>query len=332
MYDEAESKKLQDKIFDVRNENPKSGAWWWWFWLFFWKNPENPAKPKQLMILWSTKQERRIRCNSLDIKLDHSLEKESNWKVMDGAVAAWYFDGKEMHHDHLLEQCNLNLDDSVVTKEPKTSFTGKLDNYNVKIGKDMDFRAQLKEKNDFTMPEYHENEYLKGKYNYKILRMNKMSLGGRVDGKAISGSAYFQRVFVNSPAVPWHWGVFHFPKGEILTYYRPHVMGIPVKKDIAFWDGKELHEFRDIKVRAVGAETPVFFVSGKNETKKIQFGVHTYSHSSWTFRKPLQKLVYNEYPALLKGLVLEDKTGKNLLKRNVGEGVGNAEHTTGLLF
>ena len=30
-------------------------TWWWWWWLFFVKDPENPERTKQLMILWSTK-------------------------------------------------------------------------------------------------------------------------------------------------------------------------------------------------------------------------------------------------------------------------------------
>ena len=95
------------KVFDIKNEPMPRGAWWWWFWIFFFNNPKNPKKPQQLMILWSTKNVKKLECNNLKIKLNHLQDKNN----LNGAVAAWYFDGEIMHHEFLLEQCDLNIKD-----------------------------------------------------------------------------------------------------------------------------------------------------------------------------------------------------------------------------
>ena len=78
------------KVFDIADEPRPRGAWWWWFWLFFFNNPKNPAKPRQLMILWSSKNVKKISCNDLQINLTHPDDRSN----LDGAVAAWYYDGK----------------------------------------------------------------------------------------------------------------------------------------------------------------------------------------------------------------------------------------------
>ena len=38
-------------------------TWWWWWWLFFLKDPANPGRTRQLMILWSTKDTDWIKVN-----------------------------------------------------------------------------------------------------------------------------------------------------------------------------------------------------------------------------------------------------------------------------
>ena len=79
-------------------------------------------------------------------------------------------------------------------------------------------------------------------------------------------------------------------------------------------------------------------VSGENGKERIEFTVSCYSHSSWTFRKNAfgfipNRLVYNEYPARITDIKLTDKaTGKIRTSGDFGIGVGNAEHTTGMLL
>ena len=328
---------LEKKVFDIKNEPMPRNAWWWWFWLFFFDNPKNPDKPRQLMILWSTKNVKEIECNDLKIKLNHYPDRNT----LDGAVAAWYFDGEKMHHNFLLEQCHINISESdkklSSDSAVPTSFSIKETKNTVKIGNDFEFIAELKDKNVFTLPTHRSNTYIADK-GYSLIRLNRMDLRGKVNNELIHGSAYFQRVFVNAPSPPWYWGIFHFEGGGILTYFNPNVFGISVKKDISFFDGKKMHEFIDINVKRTGGEIPKFIVSGENENEKINFTVNSYAHSSWTFRKKTlgilpNKLIYNEYPATISDLKLIDKkTGEKIVIGDLGKSVGNAEHTTGFLL
>jgi hypothetical protein len=326
---------MMKRVFEIKDEPMPRGAWWWWFWLFFFDNPKNPSKPRQLMILWSTKNVKEIDCNGLKIKLARSGDRSK----LDGAVAAWYFDGEKMNHDFLLEQCDIKIsDDSLKTdSSTPTSFVIDKSRNTIRIGDDFKFIADAGKRHSFSFPTYHNRRFIMNK-GYQIIRLNHLDLSGTVDGKPIKGSAYFQRVFVNAPSPPWYWGIFHFNNGALLTYFNPHIWGRSIRKDISFYNDGKMHEFKDIDVKRTGEGLPEFLVRGENDNEMIRFKVSTYAHSSWTFRKRSlgiipNKLVYNEYPAVISEIELIDKkTGKIAGINDLGKSIGNAEHTTGLLF
>lgn len=326
-----------DRVFDVEDEPWPRGAWWWWFWLFFFDNPRDPQRPRQLMILWSTKNVDVIDCNSLKILLEHTDDRS----LLDGAVAAWYFDGDEMIHNYLLEQGTLELGGGGLrfnSSHPSRYLVEGEKNI-VEIGDNMRFEAVNKGGHDFIGPDYRKNTFPLG-FSYSVLWMNRLDLSGIVDGKPINGSAYFQRVFVNAPAPSWYWGLFHFGNGQMLSYYHAFFSALTFKKDISYYDGRDLHFFPDMSVQRLdgkGVQKPVFKVCGQAQGKRISFTVESYSHSSWTFRKKSlgvmpNKLVYNEYPAKIRDFVFIDEGGKKTTLKDLGDSVGNAEHTTGLLF
>jgi hypothetical protein len=328
---------LEQKVFDIKNEPLHRGAWWWWFWLFFFNNPKNPATPQQLMILWSTKNVSEIECNNLTMRLNHPIDKSN----LDGAVAAWYFDGETMHHNFLLEQCRIQVSDRGLSSDSRTPtwFSINKTENTVKIGDDFEFIAKAGNHHDFSTPSYRSHTYL-GNKGYSIIRLNHLDLRGQLKNNPIQGSAYFQRVFVTAPAIPWYWGIFHFENGGVLTYFNPHLLGQSVKKEISFFDGNKLHEFTDIAIKLTvsGENIPTFTVSGENEHETITFIVNSYSHSSWTFRRRVlgiisNNLIYNEYPAVISDLKLANQqTGETIISEDLGKSVGNAEHTTGVLL
>lgn len=323
------------KVFDIAHEPRPRGAWWWWFWLFFFNNPHNPKKPRQLMILWSSKNVSKISCNDLQIILNHSEDRRN----LDGAVAAWYFDGKKMHHNFVLEQCNLKLTKNSLVSASKTptSFTTNGSKTITKIGNDFEFVTDQFYTHDFALPSYHGKNFL-GKKGYSILKINHQDLGGQVEGKKIQGSAYFQRVFVNAPAVPWYWGIFHFENGALLTYTNQFFFGKTIKEDVSFFDGKKRHNFDNIKVERKGGNVPEFYVTSATEHEQIKFTVSSYAHSWWTFKAKLwgfipNKLTYNEYPAIISDFKYTNtKTGVKIGLKDLGKAIGNAEHTVGYLF
>jgi len=92
-------------MWDLNTDNViPNVTWWWWWWLFFIKNKEDPKHWKQLMILWSIKDTKKIKV------MDHiwtpkgSIKKEGNSLTFPGMVCAWYFDGKKMYDPYLMHE------------------------------------------------------------------------------------------------------------------------------------------------------------------------------------------------------------------------------------
>ena len=325
---------LEKKVFDIKNESMPPGSWLWWFWLFFFNNPNNPEKPRQLMILWSTRNAKEMECNNLKIK----LRQYPNRSIFHGAVAAWYFDGEKMHHNFLLEPCNIRINDKELYSESTVPTYFSIGSKNiVKIGNRFELITKAENKHAFTSPVYQKNTYV-GDKGYVMLKLNHLNLSGKVDNKPIHGSAYFQRVSVNSPLPCWYWGLVHFENGGVMTYFNPYFLGKSFRKDISFFDGEKMHKFDDMILKKRGEKTPSFIVSGENKNEKISFTISSYSHSSWTFKKKSlgfipNKLVYREYPAFVSDFKLTNKkTGENINLENLGKSVGNVEHTTGFLL
>ncbi len=331
----ADVDDIMKRVFDIDDEPMPRGAWWWWFWLFFFDNPKDPSKPRQLMILWSTKNVSEIDCNGMKMKLSRHNDRSR----LDGAVASWYFDGKKMHHNFLLEHCDIQISGNGLKTDSDTPTSFVMDSSRniIRIGDDFNFIADAGKRHSFSFPTYHDRKFVMNK-GYQIIRLNHLDLSGTVGGKPIKGSAYFQRVFVNAPSPPWYWGIFHFHNGALLTYFNPHMLGKSIRKDISFYNDGKMHEFKDINVNRTGDEIPEFIIGGENGSERISFKVSAYAHSSWTFRKRSlgifpNKLVYNEYPATINDFELKNtKTGKVTTQKDLGKSIGNAEHTTGLLF
>ena len=329
----SEVMDFEKEIFNVLNKPLKKGAWLWWFWLFYIKTPKS-KKPRQLMILWSSKNNPIVECNGVTVTCRQPINKSK----FDGTVAAWYFDGKKMHHNFIMEQCNLRVSDTKISSDTKipTSYQVNKTSNIIKIGNDFKFIAKRKGDHSFLKPIKSHIEYL-GK-GYSIIRVNKMDLTGTIKNEKITGTAYLQRVYVNSPTVPWYWGLFHFDNGGVILYFNPRIAGKSIKKQLYFFDSKKLYKFKKMKVKRIEGKLPIFEVSGESNQEKISFKVNPYSHSSWTLKRKVlgflpSNMNYNEYPSTISDLSLTDrKSGKNILIKGLGSNVGNAEHTTGVLL
>jgi len=331
------------QIWTIDRQDARPSTWWWWFWLFFIKGGKNP---RQLMILWSTKNCPQIKVNHLPLTLNHDLLK-STGNQFHGAVASWYYDGKKMHDNFVLEECNLTLNGNGIESDAGTYSSIQSGNkFKTKIepsGTKMEFLTE-QSKNAFAEPISTQKSFF-NKFNFKFQGINHLNLSGSIDGKKIDGSAYFQKVQVNAPSAPWFWGLAHFDTGSALTYFFPYLgtaifnktdtcrydtLKLPLSRLIRFFDGKKIHEFDKARIKEIqGGETPTWGVSSK-KGPGIKFTVETYSRSYWRFeeKKWLRNvLYYNEYPMK----ITEFKMG-DLSLDDLGDSMGNAEHTWGRLL
>ena len=58
--------------------------------------------------------------------------------------------------------------------------------------------------------------------------------------KMVTGTAYFQKVCVQAPSVPWYWGVLHFSDGSYLDWFLPHLATTILSRDPKAWKRRDV--------------------------------------------------------------------------------------------
>ncbi len=373
-------------------EKIKNLTWWWWWWIFFIDNPGDPKHPRQFMILWSTKNCRNIKVMdhpwtpkktittfmsdggkalaSNDVKANSLGE---NRMEFNGMTAAWWYDGKKMYDPYILEESDFHTkwkgDEGMLVPETMTgniyTFEGKLDKYNVHIKCPKgEFSFDMLPWNKFMSKHVYNARHYTKKMGYNILKIRGMKLSGFIDegGKKedISGTAYFQRLMVNAPGLPWYWGIFHIEDGSYIDYMFPFIGPqmfrnsenprslldwgeIKLSRSVEYYIA-EADKLHNLKVGGVKKEfskdnLPIFNVEArdKQDTKRLKMRLEAYSRAYWRFEQKntikSRIFFYNEYPVVMTDFYFEDKeTGLKKRLEELGKVVGNCEHSWGRLF
>jgi len=346
------------------------GAWMWWFWLFFIhdENTKKTGKCRQLMILWSIKNDSHIKCNSLDIRIPKQLEGRVDGTYrLNGAAAAWYFDGERMHEDFVLETSHMELDPArcslFAPGSTPSSFSLHGEDFITKIksGKhEFEFVARQSDLREPVGPNYG-NTPLPAGMQIEGTRIEITKLSGTElhNGKkrAISGTAYFQKILLAAPPPQWYWGLYHFSDGSFFTYMAPYVgratladnawqgaglkkPSLPLKQDIYLFHAPtgRVYEGNALTVvphKIAGTKNWVHELEGKGEDFSIKATARAYAHACWSFEKKIGSMPvkstfkYNEYPSVLERLELRAKNGETLLLEN---GWGNMENSWGFII
>ena len=354
-------------------------TWWWWWWLFLLKDPQNPRRTRQLMILWSTKHTKWIKVNDYLWEPARDVERiqdgDRTRLSFDGMTAAWWYDGSRMHEPLLLERGDFEVvgeggEGGEGTLDPRSPhdlrLSGRPGRYRLDISlpeKGHAFHLEMVPWTPFMdQHRYRANRYTR-KWSYNILRVYGSRVTGRylVDGQevdAAGSTAYFQKVRVNAPAVPWYWCVLHTERGDYLDYFMPHV-GLTILRgtdrprswldrdghfmgrSLQFWDGAEqrLRKFKRTRIRKTftGDDLPVFHLRGENEHGTIELELEAYSRAYWRFEQKYllglgrSILYYNEYPAQVNRFELV-QDGKRTSLADLGWTAANCEHTWGKLL
>jgi len=352
---------MQEKLWSLDTSTKVKGlTWWWWWWLFFIDNPANPDRPRQLMILWSTKNCKKVKIDDYSWKRKHGIENENNSMKFNGITAAWYFDGTKMHDPLLLDEHELHCqwDGNEGKLQASTGirlFEGNEKEYKVKIehnGQKFDFKLLPWTKFQ-SEPHYSGRKYV-GKLGYDILKIHGVRLEGKIGDEKVTGTAYFQKVMVNAPAVPWYWGLFHFEDGSYFDYFMPHVGLQCLRRSNSpksAWDrghvfmarnAQFFHEptgkhylFKNARIRKlIENGLPIFQLTAKENGISLKANMAAYSRACWRFEQKAlglkTKLFYNEYPTDLLEFELKDGS-KIITKKELGKSVGNTEHAWGTL-
>ena len=368
-------------------------SWWWWWVIIYIPDQQNPGRSKQLMTLWSTKETPAIRMTGhwwLPGSRMH-IDDEGGL-VFPGMVCSWWFDGKKMYEPLVMKECRMaaiNDQHSLWPQQGSGDGAGAVipllqedmsfgmnpgndkfwmnlvsDKEAVKRGAPLNFKAELTPWSGPPSTLTYKNNIMAMNMGYDILRLQGTKCKLNVDGEEMQGTAYFQKVSVQAPTVPWFWGMLHFDDGSYLDWFLPHVSFSTSSLDSSPWRLRDAFRtplsgtgiFHDAKrgrsenfarceVELSKSDTdlkddnnnplPRFRIRLWNGRTQISIDVRAVSRAKWVFDQPtragmVSHLTYNEYPLEVERIAILDEQGLRSLS-DYSWIHGNAEHTWGFL-
>ncbi len=299
-------------------------TWDWWWWLVMLDDDEGNPAGKQLMVLWSTKDNPLVEVNGFPWQPKGRPGFDKNGSIaMDGMVAAWWYDGKKMIEPLVLEESRIivvaedhpkwphkkgGIVASNTQKEFSMGLTPKEDRFWLTLDTDEGkFELNMKPWNRaMSSLKVAQAEYGMG-MGYGISRLHGAICDGTIDGMDVKGTAYFQKVCVQAPSPPWYWGMLHFDDGSYIDWFVPHISPTITAKNSRPWkkrdfthyplsEGGLFHDvnrkrserFSQVKVdKTCNAHgLPIFHVHMWNGVTEIRIEAEAVTRAHWTFDQP----------------------------------------------
>jgi hypothetical protein len=341
------------KIWHPPSKPLAPGAWLWWFWIFFIhdNNTKKTGRCRQIMILWSVKNDPQISCNSLDIRagkpiqpIDRSSQapapptRPSSFSatsfaspngsspfILDGAAAAWYFDGKQMHEDFVLHRSQMMLNskaqflDAPGDEKTSSSFSQQGNHFITTIqtpAHSFELVARQTDHHPAVGPIHGHTPFPAG-MEIEGTRIERFDLSGyekdaKGKRKLIRGTAYFQKILLAAPPPCWYWGLYHFDDGSIATYMQvyagrsslaanlwPHQKlrspRLSLKEDILVYHAptKKVYEGHQLKIHPTRLKEKNCWrhdITGAGPGFTLTGQADAYAHACWTFKKSIGPL------------------------------------------
>ncbi len=365
-------------------------SWWWWWWLVIIPDAERPGISKQLMVLWSTRDCERIEVSGHDWwGGGRTATDEEGGIVFPGMVASWWFDGEEMYEPLVLKESRMaaipsdhelwpgqrgegggavvpivDEDLSMGLLPDRSAFWLRHDSDPSQVEKGAPSRFDLRMapwNDEISALEYKNNVYA-ANMGYDILRIHGTKCEGTIDGEHVEGTAYFQKVTVQAPSIPWFWGMLHFDDGSYMDWWFPHISLSVTARDSEPWKKRDIarlpltgaglfkdagrertERFERCEVELTkgegedseGNHLPRFKVRMWNGRTQVSLVAKAASRAHWRFNQPTRAhmtshFTYNEYPLQIEEISILDEKG--VRKLDDWKWVhGNAEHSWGVL-
>ncbi len=332
-----------------------SFVWWWWMFLF-----EEDGVKKQIVAYWTTKSYKNVKVNGVNWGPKAELAGTPENFTYNGMVTAWYYDGKEFQEIQPKNMVFTTIarDNSTEIKSDDVHLTSnqKITKFRFRRGSEFDLDIE------FATPEPpivgYKRTLMTGKMGFDALKIYQSGFTGKLSTKGnareLKGSVYMQHICLNTPAIPWLWGVFHRNDGAYFTYFTSHIGRHLLRRNAKCkpeWDSKMKFLNKNLNYTPVGEKTkrfkhvrykvfrqenglPGFEVTGERDGEKLRVKVitvakTTYTFSRWKFWR--NRFFYNEFPSEVVELEYTDKNGK--VHRETGqEWNGNCEYSWGTLL
>ncbi len=330
--------------------------WWWWMFMF-----KEDGIRKQIVAFWTTKSYPGIIVNGEDwgpsAELSGSPEKFS----YNGMTTFWYWDGKKFQETvpRVSRFENIQTTESLQITSDDVHHTHDKDHFSLRFCRDPnDFDLRIDTVSPPTPPVGYKRTLLTKKMGFDALKIYNSKFTGSLNSKGndrkIVGSLYMQNITLNSPAVPWLWGVFHKDDGSYLTYFTsflgPHLFarrsqGRPwmdnrfkfLNKNLNYTPkGEETKRFKHARYHVERDENglPLFEVTGTLGDEKLRVKIQTLGKTTYEFERKKyfkNKFFYNEFPSEVMELEYTDENGE-VHKEDCTQWTGNSEYSWGLLL
>ncbi len=355
------------EVLDIdRSHELKGRTWWWWWFIFFFDNPANSQRTKQMVILWGTRNCKRLTINDNPWKNDEKFSRHENAIETRGVAAGWYYDGMNMHDPLYVDSGDLitRVAGEGGTLAVKSQSTYVLDStvrpYRILVNRpDVRINILLDRWTTHLDSIVPTGKGYLGHLGYKMHKIRGSKARGTItmagEGEEVKGTAYFQKVRINSPTSPWYWGVFQSENGSYIDYFMPHI-GPPalrrnerhqsnldwgermLSKGWQFIEGDtgRLHKFKKIRMsKRYEDDLPIFLLQGDEGGQRLRMEMTSYARAYWKVVQPLlgpitTLLYYNEYPVNLTDFEYIEGSQKWTLS-DLGRVVGNCEHAWGIV-
>jgi hypothetical protein len=370
-------------LWKLQQRPPQNHLTWdWWWWLVMLDDPKNMEPGKQLMVLWSTKDNEMVQVNDINWNPKGKPGFDEQGAIrLDGMVCAWWFDGSVMHDEIISHVCDMIVLPANHSSWPSSSKSNRgggavvplLDSdcsmgmvedrskfwLNLNLSERSPIQSvqlDLTPWNPAMSTARQANATYATNMGYDILRLHGTKVSGVIDGESVSGTAYFQKVCVQAPSVPWYWGMLHFSDGSYLDWFLPHASLTMLSRDARAWKKRDIShialsqgglfhdaqnkrserfEIVSVKKKKQPNNLPHFDVQLQNGRTTIHISAQAVERAHWDFHQPTRggvwsHLTYNEYPLIVKTLRIEDEFGVRV-KSDYEWLRGNAEHSWGFL-
>ena len=96
-------------MWTLQNRPPLHHLTWdWWWWLVMLEDPDGKPSGRQLMVLWSTKDNPLVEVSGTPwTPQGRPGFDEHHGMALDGMVCAWWFDGTQMHEPVIKRICRI---------------------------------------------------------------------------------------------------------------------------------------------------------------------------------------------------------------------------------
>ena len=358
-----------DQIWTVQPDrhNRFSSAWW-----FFYLFPEGDEGygPEQLMVAVMANKNKLSEFNGLETE-PMNLSREDGKEKFNSVINSWYSNKEEL--------IEIVKDTSKTELSPK----GRLEAFNkpASAGKNLVIESRSDERDGFQVHlknshytldfETFNNSNEKGQWPKENYNLDKLGLGAnlinwtrmnfkgelKINGvkKDITGAAYFQRVCLHIPLMPWKWLYTVFPIGDVFIGFIPYLGLQHIRRTYKFssknhiedltWPIKtvgkwikaetgEIIEFDKVTIKTLlhDNDAPNFEIKAIKDEGAIKFTAHTEKDIKNVMKKPVlaglteNRYFYNEYIFSVEDF----ESTLNEIELNQPEnGYGNFEYTWG---